>query len=227
MYYLQLGDFQIVGASPEMLVRVEDGIVETHPIAGTMPRGRDPDEDEEIATHLLNDEKERAEHVMLVDLGRNDIGRVSQPGTVKVRDFMVIERYSHLLHLVSRVEGKLKEGMTAYDALRACFPAGTLSGAPKIRAMQIISELEPDRRGPYGGMVGYFDFSGNMDTAITIRTVVMKDGVARIQAGGGVVYDSVPETEYQETLTKARATLVAIEQAEMAEESVMTGSLGY
>jgi anthranilate synthase component 1 len=164
---------------------------------------------------------------MLVDLGRNDIGRVSQPGTVKVRDFMVIERYSHLLHLVSRVEGKLKEGMTAYDALRACFPAGTLSGAPKIRAMQIISELEPDRRGPYGGMVGYFDFSGNMDTAITIRTVVMKDGVARIQAGGGVVYDSVPETEYQETLTKARATLVAIEQAEMAEESVMTGSLGY
>jgi anthranilate synthase component 1 len=227
MYYLQLGDFQIIGASPEMLVRVEDGVVETHPIAGTMPRGRDQDEDEEIATHLLNDEKERAEHVMLVDLGRNDIGRVSEPGTVKVRDFMVIERYSHLLHLVSRVEGKLKEGMTAYDALRACFPAGTLSGAPKIRAMQIISELEPDRRGPYGGMVGYFDFSGNMDTAITIRTVVMKDGVARIQAGGGVVYDSVPETEYQETLTKARATLVAIEQAEMAEESVMTGSLGY
>ncbi|MEO6197410.1 MAG: anthranilate synthase component I [Dehalococcoidia bacterium] len=227
MYYLQMADAHIIGASPEMLVRVEDGVVETHPIAGTMPRGRDPDEDAVIADQLLNDEKERAEHVMLVDLGRNDIGRVSVPGTVTVKEFMVIEKYSHVMHLVSRVEGKLREGLSAYDALRACFPAGTLSGAPKIRAMEIISEIEPDRRGPYGGAVGYFDFSGNMDTAITIRTIAMKDGVARIQAGGGVVYDSVPETEYQETLNKARATLNAIDQAEAMEETALTGSLGY
>jgi anthranilate synthase component 1 len=227
MYYLQMADAHIIGASPEMLVRVEDGVVETHPIAGTMPRGRDPDEDAVIADQLLNDEKERAEHVMLVDLGRNDIGRVSVPGTVTVKEFMVIEKYSHVMHLVSRVEGKLREGLSAYDALRACFPAGTLSGAPKIRAMEIISEIEPDRRGPYGGAVGYFDFSGNMDTAITIRTIVMKDGVARIQAGGGVVYDSVPDTEFQETLNKARATLNAIDQAEAMEETALTGSLGY
>jgi anthranilate synthase component 1 len=227
MYYLQMADAHIIGASPEMLVRVEDGVVETHPIAGTMPRGRDPAEDAVIADQLLNDEKERAEHVMLVDLGRNDIGRVSVPGTVTVKEFMVIEKYSHVMHLVSRVEGKLRDGLSAYDALRACFPAGTLSGAPKIRAMEIISEIEPDRRGPYGGAVGYFDFSGNMDTAITIRTIVMKDGVARIQAGGGVVYDSVPEAEYQETLNKARATLNAIDQAEAMEETALTGSLGY
>ncbi len=228
MYYLQMGDAHIVGASPEMLVRVEDGMVETHPIAGTLPRGRTPEEDDAIARELLNDEKERAEHVMLVDLGRNDIGRVSQPGTVTVKDFMIVERYSHVMHLVSRVEGKLKPGMSAYDALRACFPAGTLSGAPKIRAMEIISELEPDRRGPYGGAVGYFDFSGNMDTAITIRTMVMKDGVAHVQAGGGVVYDSVPEREYQETLNKARAVMQAIDRAEAMEEGlVMAGSLGY
>lgn len=227
MYFLQMGDAYIVGASPEMLVRVEDGIVETHPIAGTMPRGRDPDEDAEIEKRLLSDEKERAEHVMLVDLGRNDIGRVSQPGTVNVKEFMVIERYSHLMHLVSRVEGKLRGDMSAYDALRACFPAGTLSGAPKIRAMEIISELEPERRGTYGGAVGYFDFSGNMDTAITIRTLAIKDGVARIQCGGGVVYDSVPETEYRETLTKAGAMLAAIDRAEELEETVLTGSLGY
>jgi anthranilate synthase component 1 len=228
MYYLQMADSYIVGASPEMLVRVEDGVVETHPIAGTLPRGRDEDEDRELEQKLLGDEKERAEHVMLVDLGRNDIGRVSKPGTVKVRDFMVIERYSHLMHLVSRVEGKLKPGMTAYDALRACFPAGTLSGAPKIRAMEIISELESDRRGAYGGAVGYFDFSGNMDTCITIRTTAMKDGIARIQCGGGVVYDSIPESEYQETLTKAKAILTAIAQAEMLEEGLVTvGSLGY
>jgi anthranilate synthase component 1 len=227
MYYLAMGDTYIVGASPEMLVRVEDGVVETHPIAGTMPRGRDPDEDAEIADHLLHDEKERAEHVMLVDLGRNDIGRVSKPGTVSVKEFMTIEKYSHVMHLVSRVHGTLRDDMTAYDALRACFPAGTLSGAPKIRAMEIISELEPDRRGPYGGAVGYFDFSGNMDTAITIRTMAIKDGVAYIQAGGGVVYDSVPETEYQESLNKAKATLQAIDQAEAMEETVLTGSLGY
>ncbi|HUF52729.1 MAG TPA: anthranilate synthase component I [Dehalococcoidia bacterium] len=227
MYYLAMGDSHIIGASPEMLVRVEDGIVETHPIAGTMPRGRDPDEDAEIAAHLASDEKERAEHVMLVDLGRNDIGRVSRPGTVTVKDFMIIEKYSHVMHLVSRVTGKIREGISAYDALRACFPAGTLSGAPKIRAMEIISELEPDRRGPYGGAVGYFDFSGNMDTAITIRTIVHKDSVAHIQAGGGVVYDSVPDTEYQETLNKARATLQAITEAENMEASQLTGSLGY
>jgi anthranilate synthase component 1 len=227
MYFLQMGDAYIIGASPEMLVRVEDGIVETHPIAGTMPRGRDPEDDARIAERLATDEKERAEHVMLVDLGRNDIGRVSRPGTVNVKEFMIVEKYSHVMHLVSRVEGKLKEGMSAYDALRACFPAGTLSGAPKIRAMEIISEMEPDRRGPYGGAVGYFDFSGNMDTAITIRTIVMKDGVCHIQAGGGVVYDSVPDTEYRETLSKARATLTAIDEAEAVEETVLTGSLGY
>ena len=228
MYYLQMGDAHIVGASPEMLVRVEDGVVETHPIAGTLPRGRTPEEDEAIEKELLHDEKERAEHVMLVDLGRNDIGRVSQPGTVTVKDFMIVERYSHVMHLVSRVEGKLKAEMNAYDALRACFPAGTLSGAPKIRAMEIISEMETDRRGPYGGAVGYFDFSGNMDTAITIRTMVMKDGVAHIQAGGGVVYDSVPEREYRETLNKARAVMQAIDHAEAMEEGLVTaGSLGY
>lgn len=228
MYYLQMGDAFIVGASPEMLVRVEDGVVETHPIAGTLPRGRTPEEDAAIEERLKNDEKERAEHVMLVDLGRNDIGRVSQPGTVTVKDFMITERYSHVIHLVSRVEGKLKPEMSAYDALRACFPAGTLSGAPKIRAMEIISELEPERRGPYGGAVGYFDFSGNMDTAITIRTMVMKDGIARTQAGGGIVYDSVPESEYQETLNKARAIMQAIDQAEIMEQELVTaGSLGY
>jgi anthranilate synthase component 1 len=227
MFFLQMDDLHIIGASPEMLVRVEDGIVETHPIAGTMPRGRDPDEDAEIAQHLATDEKERAEHLMLVDLGRNDIGRVSQPGTVNVKDFMIVEKYSHVMHLVSRVEGTLRDGMSAYDALRACFPAGTLSGAPKIRAMEIISEMEPDRRGPYGGAVGYFDFSGNMDTAIAIRTMAVKDGIAYIQAGGGIVYDSVPETEYQETLNKARATLAAIDLAEEMEETALTGSLGY
>ncbi len=227
MFFLQMDDLHIIGASPEMLVRVEDGVVETHPIAGTMPRGRDPDEDAEIAEHLATDEKERAEHVMLVDLGRNDIGRVSQAGTVNVKDFMIVEKYSHVMHLVSRVEGTLRDGMSAYDALRACFPAGTLSGAPKIRAMEIISEMEPDRRGPYGGAVGYFDFSGNMDTAIAIRTMAVKDGIAYIQAGGGIVYDSVPETEYQETLNKARATLAAIDLAEEMEETALTGSLGY
>jgi anthranilate synthase component I len=227
MYYLQMGENHIVGASPEMLVRVEDGVVETHPIAGTMPRGRDPDEDAEIEHRLSTDEKERAEHVMLVDLGRNDIGRVSEPGTVKVKDFMIVERYSHLMHLVSRVEGKLRKGMSAYDALRACFPAGTLSGAPKIRAMEIISEMEPQRRGTYGGAVGYFDFSGNMDTAITIRTIAMRDGTAYIQCGGGVVYDSVPETEFRETITKSGAMMAAIDKAEEMEQTVLAGSLGY
>ncbi|MBI4233442.1 MAG: anthranilate synthase component I [Chloroflexi bacterium] len=214
MYYLVLDDFHIVGASPELLVRVEDGAVATHPIAGTRPRGATPEQDAALEEELRHDEKERAEHIMLVDLGRNDIGRVSQPGTVQVTQLMDVERYSHVMHLVSHVTGKLRPDLTAYDALRACFPAGTVSGAPKIRAMEIIAEQEPELRGPYAGAVGYFSFSGNMDTAITIRTIVLKDGVAYVQAGGGIVYDSTPEGEYQETLHKARALLRAIQQAE-------------
>lgn len=216
MYFLHLDDCHIVGASPELLVRVEDGIVSNHPIAGTRPRSADPTRDLELARELLNDEKERAEHIMLVDLGRNDIGRISEPGTVSVTQFMDIERYSHVMHLVSHVQGKLRAGMTQYDALRACFPAGTVSGAPKIRAMEIIADLEPDQRGPYAGAVGYFDFSGNLDTAIAIRTIVIKDGVAHVQAGGGIVADSVPENEYQESLNKAQALLAAIKQAEVS-----------
>jgi anthranilate synthase component 1 len=221
MYYLQLGDFHIVGSSPELLVRVEDGIVSTHPIAGTRPRGKSPAQDVALAEELRHDEKERAEHIMLVDLGRNDIGRVSEPGTVEVSQLMDIERYSHVMHLVSHVRGKLKAGLTQFDALRACFPAGTVSGAPKIRAMEIIAELEPDKRGPYAGAVGYFGFSGNMDTAITIRTSVIKDGVAYVQAGAGIVADSVPEREYQESLSKAQALLMAIEQAEVASRAAI------
>jgi len=176
---------------------------------------------------LIKDEKERAEHVMLVDLARNDVGRISEPGTVQVTQFMDIERYSHVMHLVSHVTGRLRGDMTPYDSLRACFPAGTVSGAPKIRAMEIIAELENDRRGPYAGAVGYFSFSGNLDTAITIRTIVMKDGVAHVQAGGGIVYDSVPEREHQECVNKAKAVLTAISQAEAAEAGVTRGSLGY
>jgi anthranilate synthase component 1 len=227
MYFLELGDVQVVGASPEMLVRVEDGLVETHPIAGTRPRGRTAAEDDELEADLRGDEKERAEHTMLLDLGRNDIGRVSEPGSVRVTQVMDVERYSHVMHLVSHVTGRLRSDLTAYDALRACFPAGTVSGAPKIRAMEIIAELEPDRRGPYAGAVGHFSFTGNLDTAITIRTIVMKDGIAHIQAGGGIVYDSVPEAEYQETLNKARALLRAIDQAEQSGEGARRGSLGY
>ncbi|MCH8109638.1 MAG: anthranilate synthase component I [Chloroflexi bacterium] len=214
MYYLNLDDFQIVGASPEMLVQVENGHIAMHPIAGTRRRGVDEEEDRALEHDLRTSEKEKAEHIMLVDLGRNDVGRVSKPGTVKVTELMEVERYSHVMHLVSHVIGKLKEGCTNYDALRACFPAGTVSGAPKIRAMEIIAELETVKRGPYAGAVGYFDLSGNMDTAITIRTLVVKDGVAYAQAGGGVVFDSVPEAEYQETLDKASAVLRAIDQAE-------------
>ena len=214
MYYLHLGDFYIVGASPELLVRVEDGVVSNHPIAGTRPRSKDTAEDMALEKELRNDEKERAEHLMLVDLGRNDIGRISKPGTVEVTQFMDIERYSHVMHLVSHVQGKLRAGFSHFDALRACFPAGTVSGAPKIRAMEIIAELEPDKRGPYAGAVGYFDFSGNLDTAIAIRTVVIKNGIAYVQAGGGIVADSVPEREYQESLNKAQALLTAIKQAE-------------
>jgi anthranilate synthase component 1 len=214
MYFLHLGDFHIVGTSPELLVRVEDGIVSNHPIAGTRPRSADVNKDKALAEELKKDEKERAEHVMLVDLARNDVGRISEPGTVQVTQLMDIERYSHVMHLVSHVQGKLRKGFTQFDAMRACFPAGTVSGAPKIRAMEIIAGLEPDKRGPYAGAVGYFDFSGNMDTAIAIRTIVIKDGTAYVQAGGGVVADSVPALEYQESLNKAQASLSAIDQAE-------------
>ncbi len=214
MYYLHLGDFYIVGASPELLVRVEDGVVSNHPIAGTRPRSKDAAEDLALEEELRNDEKERAEHIMLVDLGRNDIGRISEPGTVEVTQLMDVERYSHVMHLVSHVQGRLRAGLSQFDALRACFPAGTVSGAPKIRAMEIIAELEREKRGPYAGAVGYFDFSGNLDTAITIRTIVIKDNIAYIQAGGGIVADSIPEREYQESLSKAQALLTAIDQAE-------------
>jgi len=227
MYYLEMGDAQIVGASPEMLVRVEDGLVETHPIAGTRRRGRDFEDERRMEEELRTDDKERAEHIMLVDLARNDVGRISQPGTVQVTQLMEVERYSHVMHLVSHVVGRLRPEMTSYDALRACFPAGTVSGAPKIRAMEIIAEMEPDRRGPYAGAVGYFDLSGNLDTAITIRTIVMKDGVAYAQAAGGIVFDSVPELEYMETQNKARALLRAIEQAEATAEAAPRGSPGY
>ncbi len=213
-YYLRLGDTHVVGSSPEMLVRVEDGVVTTHPIAGTRPRGADAAEDAAFEAELRADEKECAEHTMLLDLGRNDIGRVSEPGSVRVERCMEVERYSHVMHLVSNVSGRLRDDLTCFDALRACFPAGTVSGAPKIRAMEIIAELEPDKRGPYAGAVGYFDLRGNLDTAITIRTIVMKDGVAHLQVGAGIVYDSVPEREHQETLNKAGALLQALDVAE-------------
>jgi len=214
MYYLHLGDFYIAGASPELLVRVEDGVVSNHPIAGTRRRGKDVTEDLALEEELRHDKKECAEHIMLLDLGRNDIGRISEPGTVKVTQLMDVERYSHVMHLVSHVQGRLRNGLSQFDALRSCFPAGTVSGAPKIRAMEIIAELEREQRGPYAGAVGYFDFSGNLDTAIAIRTIVMKNNVAYIQAGGGIVADSVPEQEYQESLNKAQALLSAIDQAE-------------
>ena len=214
MYYLKFDSFDVVGASPEMMVRVEDGIVQTRPIAGTLPRGTTAEEDRELERQLLADPKERAEHVMLVDLGRNDLGRVCEYHSVEVTDLMIVERFSHVMHIVSHVIGRLREDLTAFDVLRACLPAGTLSGAPKIRAMEIIDELEPTRRSTYGGAVGYFSFSGSSDTAIAIRTAVIKDGTAYVQAGGGVVADSVPETEYYETLSKARAMLSAIALAE-------------
>jgi anthranilate synthase component 1 len=227
MYYLDLGEAQIVGTSPEMLVRVEDGKIDYHPIAGTRRRGATPAEDDALEAELRADEKERAEHVMLLDLGRNDVGRVSEAGSVQVPQVMDVERYSHVMHLVSHVTGRLRKGLTSYDALRACFPAGTVSGAPKIRAMEIIAELERDRRGPYSGAVGYFDLSGNLDTAITIRTIVMKDGVAHIQSGGGIVYDSDPAAEYAETENKAMALVRAIDQAEAQQATRPRGSLGY
>ncbi|HEX3033469.1 MAG TPA: anthranilate synthase component I [Bacillota bacterium] len=210
LYYLELGEDTIIGSSPEMLVRVEDQRVETCPIAGTRPRGRNAQEDTRLAAELAADEKEKAEHLMLVDLGRNDLGRVSEYGTVKVSQFMKVEKYSHVMHMVSLVEGHLKEGQGNMDALRACFPAGTVSGAPKVRAMEIIAQLEPHNRGPYAGAIGYFSFTGNMDTCITIRTIVVRDGQVYVQAGAGIVADSDPATEYQETVNKAMALLKAL-----------------
>ena len=214
MYFIRMGKFAIVGSSPEMLVRVEGRRVETHPIAGTRPRGRDEDEDLRLADELKRNEKERAEHVMLVDLGRNDLGRVCEFGSVRVPQYMGLERYSHVMHLVSTVEGRLADEHDHLDALVSCFPAGTVSGAPKIRAMQILSELEPTRRDLYAGAVGYIDFAGNLDFCIAIRTITLRDGVARVQAGAGIVADSNPEAEYEETRDKARALLQAIEMAE-------------
>jgi anthranilate synthase component I len=213
MYLLRLDGFDIVGCSPEALVTVRDGKATTHPIAGTRWRGVDPEEDALLEKDLRADAKERAEHLMLVDLGRNDLGRVCKPGTVRVVDFFRVERYSHVMHIVSTVTGELAEGRTAFDAVTACFPAGTLSGAPKPRAMELIEELEPTRRGIYGGVVGYLDFAGDADTAITIRTAMVRDGVAYVQAGGGIVADSDPKAEDDETLNKARAVLSAIASA--------------
>jgi anthranilate synthase component 1 len=218
MYYLDFQDFQIIGTSPEILVRVENGQVMTRPLAGTRPRGKTPEEDARLEKELRSDEKERAEHIMLVDLGRNDIGRVSEPGSVKVSELMEVERYSHVMHLVTHVQGKLRKDLTVFDSLRSCFPAGTVSGAPKIRAMEIIAQLETAKRGPYAGACGYF--SGNMDMAIAIRTIVMTGGIAYAQSGCGIVYDSDPEKEYEETLNKSRALVKAIEQAE--EKHVIT-----
>jgi anthranilate synthase component 1 len=214
MFYVRMGREAIIGASPEMLVRVEGRHIETHPIAGTRRRGRTEDEDRRLADELRRNEKERAEHVMLVDLGRNDIGRVAEVGSVRVPQFMTLERFSHVMHLVSRVEGTLAADRDRLDALVSTFPAGTLTGAPKIRAMQIIGGLEPSRRGLYGGAVGYLDFAGNLDFCIAIRTISMKDGHAVVQAGAGIVADSLPAAEYEETQDKARALLQALEMAD-------------
>jgi len=214
MYFIRLGGLAIVGSSPEMLVRVEGRRVETHPIAGTRPRGTNEDEDLRLAEELKRNEKERAEHVMLVDLGRNDLGRVCEYGSVRVPQYMALERYSHVMHLVSTVDGKLAEDCDHLDALVACFPAGTVSGAPKIRAMQILATLEPTRRDIYAGAIGYIDFAGNLDFCIAIRTITIRDGVAHVQAGAGIVADSNPAAEYEETRDKARALLQALAMAE-------------
>ena len=215
MYYLDLGDHYVVGSSPEILVRLEDQAVTVRPTAGTRPRGKDRAHDLALEKELLADPKELAEHLMLIDLGRNDAGRVSQTGSVELTEKMIVERYSHVMHIVSNVEGKLKPDMSAIDVLRATFPAGTVSGAPKIRAMEIIDELEPVKRGIYSGAVGYISWSGNMDTAIAIRTAVIKDEQLYIQAGAGIVYDSVPENEWVETMNKARAIFKAVALAKM------------
>ncbi|MGB9682191.1 MAG: anthranilate synthase component I family protein [bacterium] len=213
MFFLKFKDVYIIGASPEMLVRVEDGMVEVRPIAGTRRRDKDPKKDRILEEELINNEKERAEHLMLVDLGRNDVGKVSYPGTVKVERFMDIERYSHVMHLVSSIKGQLSQGLNCVDALKAGFPAGTVSGAPKVRAMEIIEELEPFARGPYAGGVGYITPNGDMDTCITIRSIFIKDGLGYTQAGAGIVYDSIPESEYYETINKSSAMFEAIKLA--------------
>ena len=214
MYLFQFDDFQIVGASPELLVSLKDGSAGVRPIAGTRPRSEFPPEDDRLAAELLADEKERAEHIMLIDLGRNDLGRVSEFGTIEVKDLMVVERYSHVMHIVSSVNGKLRSGLDGVDLVRACFPAGTVSGAPKVRAMEIIDELEPTRRGLYAGAVGYFSSTGDLDLAIAIRTILIKDGKAHVQAGAGIVYDSDPTSEWEECCRKAQACLKAIEMAQ-------------
>jgi len=214
MFNMNLGDFHIVGSSPEILVRLEDGIITVRPIAGTRKRGKTREEDEALEKDLLADPKEIAEHLMLIDLGRNDTGRVAQTGTVRVTDKMIVERYSHVMHIVSNVNGRLKPGLDAFDVLAATFPAGTVSGAPKIRAMEIIAELEPVKRGVYSGAVGYIGWSGNLDTAIAIRTAVIKDGTLHIQAGAGIVYDSIPRSEWEETMNKGRAVFRAVTLAE-------------
>ena len=213
MFYLNFNGVQMIGSSPELLVRCEDGIVETRPIAGTRPRGKTDKQDALLAKDLLNDPKEKAEHIMLVDLGRNDLGRVCQSGTVHLSEFMSVEKYSHVMHIVTNVKGKLKKNNDGFDVLRAAFPAGTVSGAPKIRAMEIIEDLEKVTRGPYAGCIGYFSFSGNLDSCITIRTIVANKGKAYIQAGAGIVADSNPKKEYQETVNKAKAQIMAIELA--------------
>jgi anthranilate synthase component 1 len=212
MYFLDFKEIILIGSSPEMLVRCEEGLIQTRPIAGTRPRGKNEMEDKKLANQLLNNPKEKAEHLMLVDLARNDLGRVSQK--VEVTEFMVLEKYSHVMHIVSEVQAKLDKKKDIFDVLRASFPAGTVSGAPKVRAMQIIEELEPTKRGPYAGCVGYFSFSGNMDTCITIRTIIIKDKFAYIQAGAGIVADSLPSKEYQESLNKAKALMEAIKKVE-------------
>jgi anthranilate synthase component 1 len=217
MYFLRMGEMTVLGSSPEMLVRVTGRKLEYRPIAGTRKRGRDEAEDQQMEQELRSDEKERAEHVMLVDLGRNDVGRVSEFGSVKVRDLMFVEKYSHVMHLVSAIEGTLREGLSAVDALAACFPAGTLTGAPKVRAMEIIEEVEPVRRGIYGGSVLYADFAGNLDSCIAIRTMLMKGKKGYVQAGAGIVADSVPESEYEECLNKTRAVVRAVELARSGE----------
>jgi len=214
LFYLKMEDIVLLGASPEVMVRLEEGRIELRPLAGTRRRGRTVKEDQELERDLLADEKEKAEHIMLVDLGRNDVGRVSEIGSVKVTELMGVERYSHVMHIVSNIQGTLASGKNAFDVFRAAFPAGTVSGAPKIRAMEIIEELEPVRRGPYAGAVGYFSFSGNMDTCITIRSILIKDGKAYVQVGAGIVADSQPEREYEETLNKAQAIFRAIQIAE-------------
>jgi anthranilate synthase component 1 len=214
MYYLCYGDTKLIGSSPEILVTEERGNVTIRPIAGTRPRGTTAEEDAALEKELLADEKERAEHIMLVDLGRNDIGRVCRYGSVNVDELMVIERYSHVMHIVSNVRGRLRVDQDQFDLLRACFPAGTVSGAPKIRAMEIIDELEPTRRGPYAGSIGYFSYSGDMDTCITIRTILIKGDTAFVQAGAGIVADSDPAKEYQETVNKSMAMIKALKAAE-------------